>query len=149
MVSMWFTIQVLPKEFQFEIMKTHNLYNTVPSSDPLNFWSNHTADYKRITDFLDLTKNELSKISGISEQSVRLDKKIPKALKERLEQIATICSLVAEYFNGDPNKTALWFKTPNPMLGNISPRDMIRYGRYKKLMNFIVDAKEENSSRAD
>jgi len=65
--------------------------------------------------------------------SVRFDQKIPKEVLDRLKEIANICGLVAQFFGGDIAKTALWFKTVNPLLGNISPRDMIRYGRYEKL----------------
>ena len=124
----------------------HNpLYANVHHTDPLQFWANHGAlDFNRVTDFLDFDTNALSKIGGVSKESVRLDRRIPKALKDRLEQIANICSLVAEYFEGDAQKTALWFRTTNPMLGNVSPRDMIRLGRYKRLLSFIVDSRAEN-----
>ena len=127
-------------------MTQHALFKNVHQSDPLQFWSNHGLDYKRVTDFLDLNTSELSKIGGVSKQSVRLDSRIPQALKVRLEQIANICALVAEYFGGDIEKTALWFKLPNPMLGDLSPRDMIRYGRYKRLMKFIADAQQASST---
>lgn len=129
-------------------MKQHALFRNVHQSDPLQFWTNHGLDYKRVTDFLDLNTSELSKIGGVSKQSVRLDIRIPQALKDRLDQIANICALVAEYFEGDIEKTALWFKTPNPMLGDLSPRDMIRYGRYKRLMKFIADAQKASSASA-
>jgi putative toxin-antitoxin system antitoxin component (TIGR02293 family) len=129
-------------------MTQHALFRNVHQSDSLQFWSNHGLDYKRVTDFLDLNTSELSKIGGVSKQSVRLDNRIPQALKDRLEQIANICALVAEYFEGDIEKTALWFKMPNPMLGDISPRDMIRYGRYKRLMKFIADAQQASSASA-
>lgn len=122
----------------------NTLYRNIPQSDPLEFWSNHGLDYGRLADFLDLDKNALSKIGGVSKESVRFDDRIPKDLKDRLEQIATICSLVAEYFCGDIYKTALWFKTTNPSLGEVAPRDMIRYGRYKKLLKFVTDAREAN-----
>ncbi len=61
----------------------------------------------------------------------RFDDQITKDLKRRLFEIANICELMAGYFNGDIQKTALWFKIKNPALGGFSPRDMIRYGRYK------------------
>lgn len=127
-------------------MTQHALFKNVHQSDPLQFRSNHGLDYKRVTDFLDLNTSELSKIGGVSKQSVRLDSRIPQALKVRLEQIANICALVAEYFGGDIERTALWFKLPNPMLGDLSPRDMIRYGRYKRLMKFIADAQQASST---
>ena len=125
-----------------------HLYSTVPQSDHLNFWANHGLDYSSVSDFLDLDKNELSKLGGISLKSVRLDNRIPHDLKERLEQIANICNLVAEFFEGDATKTALWFRTPNPMLGDLAPRDMIRYGRYKRLQKFVLQAREENAPSA-
>jgi len=33
-----------------------------------------------------------------------------------------------------------WFKARNPLLGDVSPRDMIRLGRYEKLRKFIISA---------
>ena len=125
-----------------------SLYNTVPRSDNLDFWANHALNYGRVSDFLELDKNDLSKLGGVSRKSVRLDNRIPHDLKERLEQIANICNLVAEFFDGDTTKTASWFRTPNPMLGDLSPRDMIRYGRYKRLQKFVLQAREENASSA-
>ena len=126
---------------------SEKLYQNVSKTDPLNFWSNHGLDYRSVTEFLELNTSELSKIGGVAKSSVRFDAKIPKDLKERLEQIANIVGLVAEYFEGDPARTALWFKTPNPLLGEISPRDMIRYGRYRKLLNFVIQANGKNTSQ--
>jgi len=122
------------------------LFGNVRQSDPLEFWANHGLDYHRVSEFLDFDTNALSKVGGISKNSVRLDDRIPRDLKQRLEQIANICTLVAEYFEGDAEKTALWFQTINPMLGDISPRDMIRLGRYKRLLKFITDAREQNAA---
>jgi hypothetical protein len=124
------------------------LYNTVSRSDPLNFWENHGLNYGSVSNFLELNKKELSKVGGVSVQSVRFDNKIPNDLKERLEQIANICNLVAEFFDGDAEKTALWFRTQNPVLGDLSPRDMIRFGRYKRLQKFVLSAREENTESA-
>jgi len=122
------------------------LYANIHQSDPLEFWANHGLNYSRVSEFLEFDTNALSKLSGVSKKSVRLDNRIPRDLKERLEQIANICNLVAEYFNGDTQKTALWFKTVNPMIGEITPRDMIRFGRYKKLLKFITQARSEKAT---
>lgn len=46
---------------------------------------------------------------------------------------------VKEYFGGDNERTWLWFKTRNPGLGGVSPLDIIKVGREKKLMQFIDD----------
>ncbi len=51
--------------------------------------------------------------------------------------------LVSAFFN-DKKKTEAWFNTDNPMLGNISPRDMIRVGRGDKLLHFIKTSLDEN-----
>jgi len=59
-------------------------------------------------------------------------------------EIDNIFSMAQEYFKGDPTRTALWFHSPNPSLGMVSPSDMIRYGRYKKVLSFIVDAINKN-----
>ena len=125
------------------------LYNTVPKSDPLHFWAKRGGlDYSGVSKFLDFDKDELSKLAGVSRKTVRLDDRIPRELKERLEQMASICNLVAEFFEGDAAKTALWFRTANPMLGDVSPRDMIRYGRFKRLQKFILEAREDNAASA-
>jgi hypothetical protein len=84
----------------------------------------------------------------VAPSSVRFDRKIPKEVLARLTEIATVCELVAQYFDGDVSKTALWFSTANPLLGNVSPRDMIRFGRYEKLRGFIMEALDENSAAA-
>lgn len=39
-----------------------------------------------------------------------------------------------------------WFNTPNPMLGNTKPRDMILLGRGHKLVQFIDDAMEDEEA---
>lgn len=123
-----------------------NLFGTVPDRDYLGFWANETLRGKDVADFLDLDKRDVAKLSGVAPSSVRFDRKIPREVLERLEEIANICGLVAQFFGGDIKKTALWFKTRNPLLGDISPRDMIRFGRYEKLRRFVMDALAENAA---
>ena len=54
------------------------------------------------------------------------------------KELGQICyDKVLQYFNGDTTKTWTWFKTPNPALGMVSPLDMMRVGRTKKLLSFI------------
>ena len=64
----------------------------------------------------------------------------------RLREFANIANLVPEDFNGAVNKVSLWFELQNPMLGNISPRNMIGGGRYKRLLNFVLDAREAEAA---
>jgi hypothetical protein len=88
---------------------------------------------------------DLAKLAGVAKSSVRYDANIPEPVAERLREIANIANLIAEFFAGDAEKVGLWFEPPNPVLGNISPRQMIRIGRYKRLLNFVVDAREAES----
>lgn len=122
--------------------------NTGGSMVNLEFWSNHGLDYRMVCDFLDLNAEDLSKIGGISKRSVRLDSGLPDDLKVRLECIADICGLVSGSFDCDIHKTGLWFRTPNPMLGDISRHDMIRFGRCKRLLRFVMEARDANRPNA-
>lgn len=119
---------------------TYEIFNTVSRSDELGLISRGKVNYGAVAGLLELDNNALSKVGGVSKKSVRLDDRIPRELASRLDEIANICNLVADYFDGDVARTALWFKIPNPMLGNISPRDMIRYGRYRRLRKFVVES---------
>jgi hypothetical protein len=123
-----------------------SLFGTVPQQDLLGFWANETLDSRKVADFLDLDRRTIAKVAAVAPASVRYDHKIPKEVAERLAEIANICELVAQHFEGNAQKTALWFKTRNPLLGDISPRDMIRFGRYERLRRFVAEALAENSA---
>ena len=125
---------------------TRALFSTVAEKDYLGFWADHSLNARSVVDFLNLDKRDVAKLAGVAPSSVRFDQKIPKEVLERLQEIANICGLIAQFFGGDATKTALWFKTENPLLGKISPRDMIRYGRYEKLRRFVMSALEENAA---
>jgi hypothetical protein len=89
-----------------------------------------------------LSKGDLSKLTGVAKSSVRFDAHVPVPVAEYLRELANIANLVAEFFEGDSQKVGLWFELSNPMLGNLSPRDMIRVGRHKRLLNFVLEARE-------
>lgn len=120
------------------------LFRTVPEQDFLGFWGDDVLRADKVARFLNLDRTDVAKVAGVSVKSVRFDHKIPKEVLERLTEIATICGLVAQFFQGDELKTALWFKTPNPLLGGMAPRDMVRLGRYQKLHRFVVAALVES-----
>ncbi|MFA6303658.1 MAG: hypothetical protein WC627_11095 [Legionella sp.] len=120
------------------ITASNSFLSTVPNHNYLHLLEGNTP--RKVADFLDLTRSDISKAMKMDKEHVRLDDQITKDLKQRLYEIANICELMAGYFNGDIEKTSLWFKIDNPAIGGISPRDMIRYGRYKKLELFIRNA---------
>ena len=47
------------------------------------------------------------------------------------------------------HKVGLWFELANPQLGGISPRTMIRAGRYKRLLNFVLEARAAEQAAAE
>lgn len=111
------------------------IFNNVPKHNYPQF-----GTPKNVVDFLKFNKSDVSKTCNVSKESVRYDSHIPKEMQQRLDEIAIICGLVAEYFEGDIKKTAMWFQIKNPALGNISPKDMIRFGQFYKLHQFIIAA---------
>lgn len=120
------------------------LFNTVSDRDSLKFWRGNVLNYQKVRDFIGLDTRDVSRLAGVAKSSVRYDDKAPREVREHLENVANICNLVFQFFDDDV-KTKLWLQTPNPMLGNVSPRDMIRFGRYHKLLRFVTQAMEEGA----
>jgi len=106
----------------------------------MNFGQGMAFQPRKVPDLLGLKNEDVSRLSGISLSSVRYDDNMPEQMRDRLEEIGNTINMVATMFNGDVNKTATWFRVRNPMLGDISPRDMIRLGRYTRLRKFIINA---------
>ena len=123
-----------------------SIVSHIASKDLLHLYREGRPDYKRIADLIKLSKADLGKISQVAKSSVRFDANIPEPVAERLREIANIANLVAEFFAGDVQRVGLWFEIANPMLGNISPRNMIRIGRLKRLLKFVMTAREENAA---
>lgn len=115
------------------------LFDTVPD-DLLQFGRGQAFDAKKAAEFLSLKKADVGRIAAVAKSSVRYDDHIPEQVRVRLEEIAATINLVAKQFNGDAEKTVSWFKARNPLLGDVSPRDMIRLGRYERLRRFIIQA---------
>jgi hypothetical protein len=123
------------------------LFDTVPREDYLTLFPSGKTDYQKAIGLLGFKKKDVARASNIPVQSVRYDQKMPKELEDRVREWAVALALVAQYFK-DGQKTVLWFKTPNPLLGNIAPRDMIRVGRFNKLHRFITNALADNKRSA-
>ncbi len=126
---------------------SHDIFSNIPKKDYLSLLDKGDSPRaSKVIEFVEFKKDDIAKATGVPFSSVRYDERMPQILKDRLREWANLFNLVAQFFEGDATKTALWFKTPNPMLGNISPRDMIRFGRYQKLLKFIVNAISENQN---
>ncbi len=120
-----------------------SLLRTIPEKDLLHLFKEGVPDGSKVVDFLKYKKADVAAAANIPIKSVRYDQKIPTELQERLTEWAVAINLIACFFK-DEEKTLLWFATPNPMLGGMTPRDMIRVGRFKKLLHFIQTALDEN-----
>ena len=122
-------------------VKKKDIFMTIAEKDFIGV----KKDVRASVQFLHLKKSDVSKAINQPIASIRYDDRIPQEVKQRVSEIGNIINLVAGYFDGDLEKTQLWFNTENPLLGDISPRDMIRYGRYTKLRKFIFNALAGNT----
>jgi predicted nucleotidyltransferase len=123
-------------------------FNTVPDRDYLQFWQSGRFQPQRVVRFLSLSKAELAQLAGIALASVRFDDKAPRVLRECLMDIAATCELVAQVFDGNATKTALWFKVPNPHLGNLPPCDWLRRGECEMLQRHVLEAARQGGEAA-
>lgn len=121
------------------------LFETVPE-DYLKFGLGTAFDAKQVPKILGLKKEDVSRLASVSVKSVRYDEAIPEQVRERLEEIANTINMVAQAFDGDVEKTVAWFRARNPLLGDVSPKDMIRLGRYERLRKFIINAMTERAA---
>lgn len=62
---------------------------------------------------------------------------LPRIDCSQMEQVQETMDLVVVFFCGDLGKTSAWFRAVNPMLGDVRPVDMIRWGRQGRLCNFV------------
>lgn len=115
------------------------LFDSVPE-DYFHFGAGNSFQPKVVPEVLGLKREDVSKLASVSLKSVRYDDAIPEPVRERLEEIGLTINLVAKFFDGDTDKTVTWFKARNPLLGDVSPRDMIRLGRFERLRKFIINA---------
>lgn len=122
---------------------TAELFSYVPDKDYLGLMHGGAPKSDAVMTFFDFGKKEMATATGAPTGSVRHDR-MPDAVRQKLTEWATLVNLVAQFFQGDVEKTELWFRLPNPLLGNVSPRDMIRLGRYEYLRDFIYTSLSEN-----
>jgi hypothetical protein len=121
---------------------TSSLFESIPPTDYFHLMNGAEPDGSKVAEFLNYKKEDISVASGVPMNSVRYDR-MPAELRQRMLEWAVAINLVGHFFK-DRDKTMLWFQVPNPLLGNIAPRDMIRIGRFEKLLKFIQTALSEN-----
>lgn len=67
-----------------------------------------------------------------------------KHQSEQADNKARTYSLVLEFFAGDEQKTSKWFSTPNPLLGNVAPLDLILMRQSDRLLRFVETQLAQN-----
>ena len=88
-----------------------------------------------------ISKKQLGEILGLDRESL----KACISGAGNLEYLQSIVVDVQHLFSGNDHKASLWFRTKNPMLGDIEPRDMIRNGRTRRLAIFVKEAVDSNA----
>lgn len=56
------------------------------------------------------------------------------------KELIEIIILVNNFFD-NYEQTYLWMKTDNPLLGGVSPMDMVENGKSKRLLEFVKKGK--------
>lgn len=121
------------------------LFSNVARKDYLELFDQGEPRVERVAHLLDFGEKEIAQAAGLPIKKVHLDEKPPAEISERLKEWAVALNLVAQFFDGDAEKTSLWFTVPNPLLGGVTPRDMLRLGRFRRLHQFVIDALAENN----
>ena len=120
----------------------HSIFTSIVLSGELGLFKGRgLPNYSRVKDILGYAKEDISIASDVPFGYIHFDKKIPRELTECKTERAIA---IVDGFFKDENKTMLWFRVLNPLLGAVAPRDVIRFGRFKKLLKFIQSAAEEN-----
>lgn len=117
---------------------------TVPPTNHLGFFEVDTADAAAVLLFLPFMKEEISRALDVPMAKVKYGRSMPPLMRRWVHELGFIYEMVADFFKGDTLKTKRWLKAKNPMLGGLSARDMICFGRHKKLMQFVMNAAEAN-----
>lgn len=125
-------------------MLTENLFQSHPK-DYFNLFNGDKVDSQAVNKILKFKKVDVAKATKISKSSVRYDDRMPQDLEERIIEWALIINKVYEFFQ-DEDKVKLWIKTPHPLFSYITPRDLIKFGKARKLIKFIDEAMESNKA---
>lgn len=70
--------------------------------------------------------------------------KLLSHLAKRDENAKLCWTIVSDFFAEQNGKDLIWFWTNNPLLGNISPIEMLMLGRSDKLLKFLENSQLGN-----
>ncbi len=101
------------------------------------------ATEERLKDYVERAKAAVTRAQeelGIAKKNIKEFRESKALLAEEGPRLVSCREKVEKFFGGDMEKTRLWFKTPNPLLGDVSPDDMISLHKTAKLLAFIEEA---------
>jgi hypothetical protein len=122
---------------------TQSVFDSIATHDKFNVFTGAKPNYNKVREVLRFDKGDIAKAAHVTRASVRFDKRAPREILERMTEWAAAISLVGQFFD-DFDKVVIWFHVANPLLGGVTPRDMILLGRSKRLLKFIQNALDEN-----
>ena len=122
-----------------------HIFNTVPKNNVFGFYNKGKLQYKEIANTLDFNRKEISKAARVAVSSVRYEEsKIPEKMKDFLTAMVWLLHVTHEHLKNE-DKVIQWIKSPNPICGGFSPKDMICMGQYKKLIKIVSSYVEGNT----
>ena len=102
------------------------------------------VDVEKTYSVIDISRAQLAEALGFTAEQLRPERLSERA-REKVAELAGALEMVAKAFHGDINKTKYWVKTPNPNFGGATPRQLIVRGRYKKVIQFVMDSEKLSS----
>lgn len=105
-----------------------------------------TLNHQAILTLLGLTREDMSKITGVQASSIRFDARISNDNLNVMLNLATIIDHVGKHFDGCKAKVETWFNFSNPMFGGLRPVDMIRQGKANHILCAIIGSPPPTSN---
>ena len=113
------------------------IFSTVPRHDVFGFYNKGGIKCREVAGALNFNRKEISKAAHVAVGSVSYEEnKMPDKMKEFFISVAWLLDVAHEQLK-DKDKALLWLKSPNPICGGFSPKDMICMGQYKKLVRIV------------
>lgn len=113
----------------------------IPPNPLKLFLENGKVDVDAIADIMEISRAELAEVFGLTASQLRPDR-ISANTEEKIGKLALALNYVAVSFKGNIAKTRAWIKMPNLNFGGSSPRDLILRGKHRKVLHFILTAKD-------
>lgn len=99
------------------------IFSTVPKKDFLNFFVANQVMTHRVLAFLEIDLKDFCRHEG----------------KDLAVKWAVLLNVVAQHFDGNKQKTKLWFFIENPVFNWITPREMLLSGQTDKVLKIVQE----------